>query len=336
MKGTSIFADLLSLLYVPHTGRHADADFQAISFKSLFGFSRLLKSYGVDSESLQLPDKTDLHLLPLPFVASTVAGFVIVTAVSADRVDYIYYHKRESLPYREFADRFSGVVLIPHPHPEACEPQLREHRWQEFLEIGKRVALLLCLVLLLTFGFIYSGIGAHLSLIFLFATDIIGLAVCRLLMLKSRRVKNHTADRVCGILQKHGCDTVLEQKASSFLGIVKWSDVGMAYFAVSTLVLLIYPQYAGWLALANGCCLPFTVWSISYQKFKIKAWCTMCVTVQCLLWLQFLCFLFGGWWSSGILPLKVPLLLLIAGYVAATLTISFLTSLGDPEAETPR
>lgn len=313
MKDTTILSDFLHELGVPHTGAYTDSQFRNMPFKSLFGFSRLLKSYGVDSVGERLSDKSEITSIPVPFLAQKGSGFVIVTNITeqpAPMVDYIYYHERRTLPLDTFLNDFTGVVLLAYPDSKSKEPDYSRHMRNELLEKGKTFFLLGCLVLLAVFGMIYSDAIDHLSLIFLFLTDIAGIAVCCLLMLKSMRIKSHAADRMCGILQKHGCDTVLEQKASSFYGIVRWSDVGMGYFITGTLILLLFPQCWHWLALINGCCLPFTVWSISYQRFRIHAWCTLCVTVQCLLWLQFFCFLFGGWWR-GVLPLGFPIVLML-------------------------
>ena len=174
---------------------------------------------------------------------------------------------------------------------------------------------------MLTFALCSTTLCQHLSLILLLLTDIAGLTVCYMLMLKTLKIKSHTADRFCGILQKHGCDTVLEKKASTFFGIFSWSEVGLAYFTISTLILLISPGSANYLAIVNACCLPFTIWSITYQKFVIKTWCTLCVTVQCLLWCQFLCLLLGGWFTAG--SFSLPILIVIGfAYLGTMLLIN--------------
>ena len=85
--------------------------------------------------------------------------------------------------------------------------------------------------------------------------------------------------------------------------------------------MLCFPDMMHRLALANGCCLPFTFWSIWYQRFRIHTWCTMCVITQGLLWLQFFCYLSGGWWHD-IFPLTLPLFALLAAYVAAVLGLN--------------
>lgn len=328
--GVTIFSDFLKALGVPHTGSESDAAFHAMSFKSLFGFSRLLNSYGIKTRGVKVTDKSELTRIPVPFIAQEGTGFVIVTGFGKDAggsgvVYYIYYHERKRRALDLFEQRWSGVALLAYPQPDSREPDYPRHRFYEIAETVKAWMLIVCCVALLAAGFIWSGAWSHLSTIFLFVIDLVGLYVTFQLLLKSLKVNVKAADRICGVLQKHGCDTVLEQKASKFFGLFGWAEVGVGYFTVSLLTMLCFPEMTRWLALCNGCCLPFTFWSIWYQKFRIKTWCTMCVITQCLLWLQFFCYLSGGWWHD-VFPLQLPLFVLLAAYVASVLGLNRVTT----------
>lgn len=323
MAGTTIFSDLLRLLEVAHTPDYSDAQFRQMPFKTLFGFTRLLKSYGIGSIGETVADKDQLTRIPTPFLAQSGSGFVIVTGFSdgGEKVDYLYYHRPYTVSTDEFKKRWSGTVLLIYPDEGSKEPDYAIHRRFQLAGIAKNWILAICVLFLLTAGVIYSGIYAHLSTIFLFVLTLAGVAVSFMLIQKSAKVKNHAADKVCGIIQKHGCDTVLEQKASTFFGLFSWSEVGMAYFGITMLTMLVFPQEIHNLALVNACCCPFSFWSVWYQKYRIKAWCTLCLTVQAILWLQLACYILGGWWH-GILPLRVDLFLLGAAYVATLLGLN--------------
>lgn len=321
MEGTTIFSDFLRGLGVPHTGDYSDGRFLTMPFKSLFGFSRLLTEYGVDNRGVEFSDKSVLKNIPTPFLAHVGSAFVIVDHVDDSTVGYTLYHRKASRPTADFIKAWDGVALLAYPSERSREPDLRKHLGALAVKRAKLYLLLACALSVAVFGFIKAGLWESLSTIFLTLTDMAGIYICWLLMLKSVKVKSHTADRVTAILEKHGCDTVLEQKASTFFGLFGWSEVGMAYFTVTTLVMFLFPEMTHWLALINGCCLPFTVWSISYQKFVIKTWCTLCVTVQTLLWLQFFCYLSGGWWH-GVFPLRLSFFVMIAAYVAVMLGLN--------------
>lgn len=322
----TIFSDFLSALRVRHTREYSDNSFRTMPFSTLFGFARLLGQYGIPTQCLRLSDKSQLTKLPLPFIAKEGAGFVIVTALhrkekGTQTVDYEFYHERKTVSLAEFEDKWDGTVLLAFPTADSVEPEYKKHRFYEIAGYVKLWLLIAAAVFIGVYGFVESGLWRNISTCLLTAINLVGLYVCWLLLLKSLKVKSKAADRFCGVLQEHGCDTVLEQKASTFFGLFSWSEVGLAYFSVTTLVTFIFPHLLPRLALINGCCLPFTVWSISYQKFAIKTWCTLCVTVQTLLWLQFFCYLAGGWWH-GAFPLRLPIFVLGAAYMAVMFSLN--------------
>ena len=161
----------------------------------------------------------------------------------------------------------------------------------------------------------------HWSTICIAAVDIAGLYFTYLLVQKSLNIHNPAADRVCGVLQAGGCDSILELKASKFFGIFGWSEVGFAYFSVSLLTLLLFPNLLPELALCNLCCLPFTFWSIWYQRFRAHKWCTLCVCVQGSLWLLFFSYCFGGWLRLAF-PISLDFVILGVAYLGVMLGLN--------------
>lgn len=323
----SLFSDFLKELDVKHTVGFSDEQFENMNFKSLFGFSRLLTSYGIPNAAFRIKDTNEILKVPVPFIAQKDHSFVLVTDIDAEGKGMKWKTCRgeESGTTDDFIGGWSGIVLQAYPDENSIEPDYSKHHLLEIAKVAKRWILILCACLLGVWGFVEGRLYTNLSTILLTAVDLAGLGVAWLLTLKSLKVKSATADSVCGVLQKHGCDHVLEDKASSFFGIFSWSEVGLAYFSVSLAVLLIFPQMIGTLALINACCLPFTFWSIWYQKFRIKTWCTLCVITQCLLWCQFFCYLFGGGWSYTF-PLSLGIIPLVAAYAGAMLGINAVCS----------
>lgn len=115
----------------------------------------------------------------------------------------------------------------------------------------------------------------------------------------------------------------MDMKVSKLFGVFSWSEVGFGYFSVSLASLLLFPHMWPALALCNVCCLPYTVWSIWYQRFRARHWCTLCVGVQSTLWALFFCYLSGGWLRLS-LPLHLDFFVLIAVYVFTVLFINLL------------
>lgn len=328
MAETTIFTDLLTELEVPHTQDYSDEQFKNMPFKSLFGLSKLLKQYGVDGEGMRLTSPADITRLTPPFIATTGGGMIIVRELSQGAVDYLTQGVAETMPLEEFFKTWDGTVFLAYPSADACEPGYKEHCRDIFIGKAKKWGLWAAVVALFLYLFISNGIYRHVSTVLLAAIDAAGLYLTYLLLQKSLKIKNSVADNVCKVLQAGGCDSVLETTAAKFFGIFSWSEVGFAYFSVSLLALLIFPEWICYLALCNACCLPFSFWSIWYQKFKAKAWCTLCVSVQCVLWLLFFCY-FGGGWFKGVFPLRIEFFVLGVSYLTALLGLNRLLPMFD-------
>ena len=300
----TLISDFLTVLKVPYTKDYTRQRFESMPFKTLFGLTQLLKEYGVETTGYQLSAKNELASLKTPFIAQTDGGLVIVTSLASGNVSYLTQGIPEKMPVEEFKQVWTGMVLLASVSPGAREPDYGKHRRTVFFNQAKRVMLWVVAGLLLAYLYVTNGLWRYWSVWALTAIDFFGLWLTYMLVQKSLSIKSAVADKVCGVLQEGGCDSILKTKASSFFGIFSWSEVGFTYFGVSLLAMLISPHTIHWLAIINICCLPFTVWSISYQKFVAKHWCTLCVSVQLSLWLQFVCFLLGGW-TGPVFPLDL-------------------------------
>lgn len=321
MTDHTLFTDFLTVLGVPHTGSYSIMRFSQMPFRTLFGLKALLQEYGVKGEGIAVSDKSLLTQFGAPFIAETVGGLVIVTEISPDGIGYLTQGVPERMPADEFEKAWTGKAFLAYPDENSIEPEYKAHCRDEFIARTKRWLLWVAAALLFMYMFVSNGLYRQWSTVALAAIDLCGLGLTYMLLLKSLKIKSKAADSMCAVLQKEGCDHVLEQKASTFFGIFSWSEVGFAYFSVSLLCLLMFPQWIRYLAACNLCCLPFTFWSIWYQKCRAKAWCTLCVSVQASLWLLFFCYL-GGGWLHGIFPLGIEFFILGITYLAVLLALN--------------
>ena len=317
----TLVTDLLAVLKVPFTKDYTRQRFESMPFKTLFGVSQLLKEYGVESKGYKIEDKTELTKLSVPFIAQTEGGLIIVTAIRNDSVGYLTQGIAETIPLKEFEEISTGVVLIPSVGHGAREPEYGKHLSKVIITTSKSVLLWILAGVLSAYLIVIHDLWHYWSFWGLFAVDCFGIWLTYMLVQKSLSIKSHVADKVCGVLQEGGCDSILKTSASSFFGIFSWSEVGFTYFGVSLLAMLISPATIHWLSLINICCLPFTIWSISYQKFVAKHWCTLCVCVQASLWLQFICYLLGGW-MKPVFPLDLGFFALGATFVMVLLALN--------------
>lgn len=322
MPAPSLFCDWLSRLGVAHTRAYSDARFRRMTFHSLYGLGKLMQDYGVDTTGVSLADKSEIAELPAPFVAQMQSGdMAIVLSAGGGTVRYLTEGTEQTMPADKFADAWTGVALLAQPCSCAREPHYGRHRFAEIMTRLRDIGLWLCIAAVFVYLFITHGLEGRWYAVVVALLDIGGLTLSFMLVQKTAGVRTGLSDRVCGVLEKGGCDDILATRASTFLGIFHWSEVGLAYFGVSLASLLLFPARIHDLALVNVCCLPYTVWSISYQRFVAHRWCTMCVGVQATLWLLFFAYL-GGGCLHGAWPPHLSFFALGAVYVAALLLLN--------------
>ena len=319
----SLFTDFLEALDVKHTEDYSDKRFAEMPFQTMFGLANLLREYGVAAEGVSVAPEARaqaLEQLSVPFLADTPDGFAIVTKVEEGEVTYRSQHKFYTAPADELLDGWNGIALIAGVDENSIEPEFERHRIGELSKGVKTWTLQVLAVLLLCLGMCPAGLCGYWQAWLLLAFNCAGLAFSWLLVQKSMGVRNAAADAVCSVMEDGGCDEIAQSEAASFFGIFKWSEVGLAYFSVSIIAMLLVPRIMPVLAAINILCLPYTVWSIAYQKFKAKTWCTLCVCVQCTLWLLFACYMLGGW-TGKILPLTEPFIVRLVTLGCVYLTV---------------
>ena len=324
MAPPTIFTRFLRELGVPHTDEYSDARFRKMTFKSLFGLSHLLTDFGVRNEGLRITDKSELTLITPPFLAQTKGGiFVIVTDIDIvnGKVSYDSLGEKLTADISDFSKAWNGVVLLAFPDKDSREPEYASHHLTEIVKSLSKYALMAVAAFLFIYFFVVNGVYAHVSTVLLALFNCLGLWFSYMLMQKSLNIHTSTSDKVCGVLEHGGCDSIMQLKVSKLFGVFSWSEVGFGYFGISLATLLLFPHMLPALALCNICCLPYTVWSIWYQKFRARHWCTLCVGVQSTLWALFFCYLLGGWTREAF-PIGFSFLVLVAVYVFAVLLIN--------------
>ena len=320
----SIFTRYLKALGVPHTLEYSETAFRNMDFDSLYGLSHLLKNYNVANEALEIGDKTEISKLTAPFLARLSSGaFVIVREISPETITYDSSGKLQTVGIMDFLTDWTGVVLIAYPDAGSKEPDFGEHFITETVSRWSWLVLALSALVVVGYFFITRRVYESPWAVAVMVFDCLGLFFSYLLVQKTLGVHSGTGDRVCSVIQKGGCDSILSMKVSKLFGVFSWSVVGFSYFGISLIALLVFPHVWSALALFNICCLPYTLWSVWYQRFRAHHWCTLCLGVQSTLWLLFIAYT-GGGFIRHLLPMKPDDWVLLAAYVATVLLLNLI------------
>ncbi|MDR2968314.1 MAG: thioredoxin domain-containing protein [Tannerellaceae bacterium] len=282
---------MLDLLKVKHTKVFANRLFNEHPHKdNLFGLSDMLSACGIRNAATRITDKeTDIFNI-------------------------------ERIPVSQFIRAWSDVILLAETSPESIEPNYKEHRKQEFTDIAQKGIIAIAGMLIFVLAYISHSLFADLGISLLLAVNLIGVYICCLLVLKQLNIHSRYADKICSLFSKSDCNNVLELDAAKLWGVFGWSEAGLGYFTANCVILLFLPHLIPYLAIVNILALPYTFWSVWYQKVKARQWCPLCLIVQVLLWTVFV---LDGWFGYIRLPGFGLPDLLIAGCVYALPVFAF-------------
>lgn len=291
---TNIFTRYLGALGVAHTVGYSSRLFAEEPFnRSLYGISILLSRYHIENKCVRFVDKKQITEELVPFLIVLDSRFEIVTSITESTVTLTEASgKIQSIPFDSFLEKWDGVGLFATPDNRSGEPEYRQHQKEDRKDYLK--GLVCKITLLITVILSVSITGAFKSFIWwiILIVNSIGLYISYLLLLQQLNIPDKVADKICGFTKEHKCDKVTSSDASSVFGIFKLSEVGFSFFIVNIFVQLFAPGATFWMALAVACSLPFTLWSLWYQKFRIHAWCALCLSILGILWtLAIVCFI---------------------------------------------
>ena len=292
----NLFTSFLGELCVPYTQNYSKKAFNEHPYKNtMYGISKLLREYSIPNAGYSIQNKNEfITQVEPPFIAHVGKEFVVVYNKKSN--GYLCWRNGKSVifPFDDFCKLWSGAILIAEPTKQSIEPSYKKHRFLDIVSvIEKCILILLFLIFYISLLSKYPAeyVSAVLPLVFV---NLVGVYITSLILKKENHIHNKFSDQICSLFKKSDCNNVLESSAALFLGIVNWSVLGLSYFISNLLLIMLFPQYILYYSTINMLILPFSIWSIWYQKMKAKSWCPLCLTVLLILWCLFTINVFNG------------------------------------------
>lgn len=250
----------------------------------------MLSYYNIQNSGVRITDKSTLVTFEPPFlVYSLDKTFFLVKKVSPTQISFLLEGKTVDYSIEEFNKIWSGVILFAEADKNSIEPNYTKNLLTSIYHLSTRI--LLGLGILSLFCLFFINTESHFSIgnYMLIGIYILGIIVSSIILLKQINLQSKYADKICSLLNKHHhCDSVLESKAAKLFGLIGWSEIGLGYFISNLIIAVFTPIYMPYMALLNICALPYSLWSIWYQKFRARQWCSLCLITQLIIWLQFI------------------------------------------------
>lgn len=259
-------------------------------YPSLLATSDALKEWDIENVSIKIKPE-QLSELPTPFLTHlyTDGGiFALVKSIKADTIEWIHTKqgvKKEKI--QDFLGKWDGVVLIAEANENSGEKNYKENKRKEFIE-NLRIPILWIGTSLLIIGlFLFSFTNDwHYDLLLI--SKLAGVTVSGLLLWQNIDKNNPFINSLCQAGGKTNCNAILSSDAAQVTSWLSWAEVGFFYFAGGFIALLINPSSIFLIWAVGATALTYTLWSVYYQAFIAKQWCTLCLSIQLLLIIEFL------------------------------------------------
>jgi len=273
---------LLKELKVKHSKTFIEENYLNVpDSDNMLGIQRLLTRYNIETVGMHFGDKEEAGVI-FPCILHMGDSFVVGVDLNDD---FISYYDGKDLKKEEsssFNEKWTGNALLITDKQNAKEPGLIGNRVVDLCNTIVRYFLIVVFFVLGVLIISRYGMSNSISVNVIF--DLMGIIICFLLYHKQLFSQTNFVDKVCSVLQKGGCDSILNSEESKLLGLISWTEIGLAYFSSRILCLFLDAQSLPLLQMIGWVAMLYGIWSAWFQIFKAKHWCTLCVMVQIIVW----------------------------------------------------
>lgn len=262
---------------------------------SMLAYSDALNHFKIENAAVRISQE-DLITLPTPFIAfSQVHGgtFSVVKNLTENTIEWFDTQKgwvKDKL--EEFTKTWSGVVLLAETDEKSGEKNYTLKRRNEILS-NIRIPIAVSIVALIFLYFIFTAPLVNTQTYILLGLKAVGMIISTLLFVKSIDNANSLVNKLCNAGSKISCQSILDSPAAKITPWFSWSDAGFIYFFGSFLGLLfslgnpnsINTFWTVQLVFSSFSML-FSSYSLYYQGVKTKMWCTLCLGVVTVFFLE--------------------------------------------------
>lgn len=283
--------DTLSFLVQTLLKRHqVEVDYKELDFQikshpsypSLHAITGVLNHFKIENIALKISvDEETIGQLPSSFLAQveTQKGtfFSIVDKTNSQFHLTMNNKEKLTLDLNDFIKQFTGVIV-------AIENAERKNYNKTKNNFANKITI--CAVILLSivlFTFFSPAVYESIH----FALSLLGLWLSVLIVQHDVGISSKIVDAICSKESNTtNCDNVLRSEGSKIFDKIKLTDISLIYFAAisfSWLLISITKIETSLLFILSLLTIPAVIYSLYYQKFIAKSWCTLCLGIVSVL-----------------------------------------------------
>ena len=276
-------------------------------YPSMLAIHDVMENFGVASVAYKCSDVQEVLKVETSFLSQVSDGslsnhklFATVFGRSDNAIDWFNpkEHKRELISIDKFSEVFTGYAMFFATTKDEGGLSHKGYRWKENLQRAIEYLAISMLPIALMVISVYKGLVGSIGVLSLAYSVflLIGCVVCSLLLMHEYNAYNPVVMGVCGDNKKVNCNAVLASSGATFANI-PWAVIGSVYFLGSLCASLsscMSERVITCLAYMNIVAIPYTAYSLYYQKRVVKQWCPLCLAVLAVIWGLFAISLLNG------------------------------------------
>lgn len=265
------------------------------NYPSLLAVSDALNEWDVENLAIRITTEQILEI-PTPFLVHLQSDngiFAVVKSIENNKIKWQHTEKGiQNESFDEFNEKWDGVVLMAEANEKSKEKNYAQNHQKELIQNVRIPVLVIGLTLLLG-SILYKSFTSNWQHNALLLTKLLGTIISSLLLWQSIDKNNPFIKTLCKAPTNEGksgdgCSSILNSKAAQITSWLNWSEVGFLYFIGGFLTLLIDPSIYNWAIIGMAIlAIGYSFWSIYYQGFITKQWCTLCLAVQAIIIVEF-------------------------------------------------
>jgi uncharacterized membrane protein len=271
------------------------------NYPSLYSITDSLDVLGIENAAVRV-GMEEYPDLPESFLAILSAPNEIDTLVLAFKThDKITIQRTDGqiqeLVFSAFQQLWTGIAVVVDPFTKRTPPT------SSILQPAYYLLPIIPIAIIWHYQLTWLGI-------IFFCLSILGFLTGILIIQEAYGSPNPFASNICNFNAQTSCSSVIKSGKNYQSGFLGFADLPILYFSFCLFTFIIAPTNAtGIVGPLSSLSIPVVLYSIWLQKFKIKKWCLLCLTVSLILCIQGILFVINAktvWNPSPLVTSYIP------------------------------
>lgn len=246
------------------------------NYPSIYAITDTLETLSIENLAVRI-DKDQFNDLPNSFLAIYNGDLVLIHKNKNSITIEFEVAKPKITTVENFKSGWEEIIIVIEANTKVSSNKMH-------LNTGLRISYFVIIAFLIV---ILAKPEYNIFSIIIAITTTIGLIISFLLTKEKFGEKNEFVTKLCNFNYNMSCNTVINSDQNSINKWLSLSDVSLLFFCSSSVVLLINLEISYKVIEVLSCItLPFILYTLWLQKFKIKKWCTLCLAISFLIILQ--------------------------------------------------